>query len=500
MMLRPTKLSVATVVVFVCALAIVSITTRATTPRKEPRESITQTIIRGGWLFTGLADARVPNTGIVVVNGKFAEVNADLHGRDLSQSNVIDLDDKATILPGLFDLHAHYNIRLFGGRVDEYNYNPIVFLANGVTSTWPAGEFDPEGMVEARKRIDSGKQIGPRLFNSGPYFGRARCAEANDHTSECKAWPNNISEQQIRDQVDYWADRGARSLKIKLASPSEMRIVIDQAHKHGLTVTSHLQSEDFHQDVDTREAILMGLDRVEHSIAPVEDVMHDKYPVGSPEMKALIDLMIARHVFFDATMRAYGDRTIASSTTLKTHWTDEAQFWTPYMRLQFKKRSETPRAPQLQPAGSLRDFVKLFRHKVPELRAFFEAGGGPLITVGTDMPTSGPDLAGFAYHRELQAMVYAGLPPAAVLKAATINSARALGVGEWLGSIEPGKLADLYIANGNPVDQIEDARQVRLIMKSGEIFDPQVLLKTAEAKIGPVGENDHSAWVVTKIY
>ena len=81
--------------------------------------------------------SRVRNTGIVIVAGRFAEVGANLTGRDLSKARVIDLDDTATILPGMFDLHAHYNMNLVGGgRVDEFSYNPIVYLANGVTATW----------------------------------------------------------------------------------------------------------------------------------------------------------------------------------------------------------------------------------------------------------------------------------------------------------------------------------------------------------------------------
>jgi imidazolonepropionase-like amidohydrolase len=488
-----------TIAALASALSLLSFPARAQGPRQSAPESATQVVLRGGWLFTGSGDSRIRNTGIVVVDGKFAEVGANLSGRDLSQARVIDLDDSATILPGMIDLHAHYNMNLVGsGRVDEFTYNPIIFLANGVTSTWPAGEFNPDGMMEARKRIDSGKQVGARLFNSGPYFGRARCQEANDHTSDCKAWPNDITEQQIRDQVDYWAERGIRSVKVKLATPREMRIIVDQAHRHGLTVTSHMQAEDFHQDVTTRDAILMGLDRVEHSIAPAEGVMYGKYAVDEADMKELIDLMLARHVYFDATMRVYGAGTIASSSTLKTHWTDEAQFFTPYMRSLFKKRAEAPRAPQQRPAGSLRDFAKLFAHKVPELKAFYEAGGGPLITVGTDNPTSGPDLAGFAYHRELQAIVYAGLSPIAALKAATINGARALGVGDRLGSIEAGKWADLCVTNGNPLERIEDARQVRLVMKSGQIYDPQTLLTSIEGKIGPLGEADRAAWTAGK--
>jgi imidazolonepropionase-like amidohydrolase len=468
---------------------------RAQAPPATAADSVKHTVVRGGWLFTGLADTRVRNTGLVIADGKFVEVGADLSRRDLSAANVVDLDDGVTILPGMFDLHAHHNMRLLDTtRVDEFTYNPILFLANGVTSTWPAGEFNPEGMLEARKRLEKGVQVGSRLFNSGPYFGRARCADAGNRTSECKAWPNGITEQQIRDQVDYWAERGVRSIKIKLATPDEMRIAIDQAHKHGITASSHMQSEDFHQDIHPRDAILMGLDRIEHSIAPVEAVMRGGYAVGSPEMTALIDLVIARNVYFDATMSAYGAGTIAASTTLKTRWVDEAIFFTPYMRTVLQQRAQNRQGRQATPAESLRDFPKLFAHKVPELKAFYDAGGGRLITVGTDMPTAGANFGGFVYHRELQAIVYAGLPPAAALKAATINGARALGVSDRLGSIEVGKWADLYVATGNPLERIEDARQVRLVMKAGQIFDPQALLKSAEGQIGPARDEERAAW------
>jgi imidazolonepropionase-like amidohydrolase len=490
-------------VLFVFAtFSSITLRAQATDPAVRYGQEI---VIRGGWLFTGTGDARVRNTGIVVRNGKFLEVGADLTGRDLSQAQVIALGDDVTILPGMFDMHAHHNMALVGGgRVDEFNYNPIIWLANGVTSTWPAGEFNPEGMMEARKRIDSGKQIGARLFNSGPYFGAARCQGSNNHLDSCKAWPKDITEQQIRDEVDYWADRGVRSFKIKLASPEQMRIVIDQAHKHGLTTSSHLQSEDFHQDVDPRDAIQMGLDRIEHSIAPIEDVMNGKFPVGSPELKAIFDMMVSRNVYYDATMRVYGASVLGKVPELRTHWTNEAAYFTPFTQTLIETRAANfarrnpDGMPQHPPAGSLRDFPALFKHKVPELKAFYDAGGARLITVGTDDPTGGPDLAGFAYHRELQALVYAGMPPVAVLKSATINGARALGVGDHLGSIEPGKWADLYVATGNPLEHIEDARNVRLVMKAGIIYDAKDLLKSVEGKIGPASAADVNAWQAPK--
>ena len=75
-----------------------------------------------------------------------------------------------------------------------------------------------------------------------------------------------MTDQQIRDRVDDWALRGIRSIKAKQASPRELRIIIDQAHRHGITVTAHLHNYAGRgTDVSVRDAILMGIDRVEHS-------------------------------------------------------------------------------------------------------------------------------------------------------------------------------------------------------------------------------------------
>ncbi len=91
-------------------------------------------------------------------------------------------------------------------------------------------------------------------------------------------------------------------------------------------------------------------------------------------------------------------------------------------------------------------------------------------------------------------MTYAGIPPAAVLKAATINGARALGVDARLGSIEAGKLADLYVVRGNPLEDIKAARDIRFVFRDGIAYDPAELLQSAEGKIGPTGPNDHADW------
>ena len=124
----------------------------------------------------------------------------------------------------------------------------------------------------------------------------------------------------------------------------------------------------------------------------------------------------------------------------------------------------------------------------------YEAGGGHLLIVGTDEPVYTSLLPGFAYHRELLAMTYAGLPAVAVLKAATINGAKALGIEARLGSVEPGKLADLVVVRGNPLADIKVAREVRLVIKEGVVYDPEAPLQSAEGMIGPAGPDDHGSW------
>src|SRR5215470_8766880 len=131
-------------------------------------------VVTGGWLFSATGNDRVRNPGILIRAGKFLRVGGDL---SIAAQNAerVQLADTETVIPGLFDLHAHYAVELFGaGRKDETVAYPSLFLANGVTSTFPAGEMDPNAMHDLRVRIENGQQPGPRLLNSGPYFGSAR--------------------------------------------------------------------------------------------------------------------------------------------------------------------------------------------------------------------------------------------------------------------------------------------------------------------------------------
>ena len=465
------------------AVAAVAMTLASTVLAQWTEPSADEIIVRGGWLFDGVSDTRRQNSGIVIRDGIFVEIDANLQEQVLAAAQVIDLTDADTILPGMIDLHAHYNFDLVNvGRTEEVVYNGIIFLANGVTSTWSAGEYYPERVIEQRDLVDAGEAVGPRFFASGPYFGGFRCEYSiRTAADDCAAWPNDITEEEIRAEVDKWAEQGVISIKIKQASPGEAMILIDQAHRNGMTTTGHLANYEGEWDVSLRDAILLGIDRVEHRLT---------IGSGGPrsaDMQQMIELVLKHQVYYDANLQMYGGINLRNELAGAMIWTDEARFFTPYAQKLLQERGPPP------PESGEAEFAQ----RTLELKSLYEAGGADLLIVGTDEPVYTSMLPGFAFHRELLAMVHAGIPAVTVLKAGTINGASSLAIDDKLGSIEVGKLADLYVARGNPLTDIKDARNVKLVIKSGMVYDPEILLKSAEGKIGPSGPDDHADWELT---
>jgi imidazolonepropionase-like amidohydrolase len=443
--------------------AMVSGTLSAQAPQHQQN-----VVIRGGWLFTATSNTVVRNRGILVVAGRLMAVDRAITPAEAAGARVIQLRDDQYVLPGIFDVHAHYNMTLGpnGLRSDEYTYNPLIFLANGVTSTFPAGEYDPEGMRQTRIRIDNGEQIGPRIYNSGPYFGTAR-----------RGWNQKATTADIYKDVDEWAAKGARAFKAKGIAPEHLKALIERAHQHGLTVTAHLES-GFRNSTNARDAILMGIDRVEHILGGDQlDPNKPAYPswsqvdTASKQFKDIVKLFISHHVMFDPTITA----PVYFSQLQEgfDYWVDERKFFTPEVQAWVKTKP---------PRHAVASWDSLYWAMRRTTKAFYDAGG--LLTLGTDNPSTGEFIAGFSAHRELHTLVLAGIPPAAALEIATINGARAMGVSDKLGTLEAGKLADLFVINGNPLTDIKNTRNVQMVMKSGFIYDPKELLSMAEGKIG----------------
>ena len=432
-------------------------------------------VLRGGWLFDGVRDTRVRNPGIVVRGGTIIKVAAPTEA-DLQGAQVVEVADGETILPGFIDVHGHFSMSLVGRRRDEVGLYSVVFLANGVTTTFPAGEFNPTEMIDVRNRVERGEQPGPRIWSSGPYYGTARTG-----------WKQDLTADSIRKDIDYWVSQGMKRIKAKGASAKDLPVIIERAHYHGITVAGHLESGR-NNSVNPREAILMGIDAVDHfmggdAMPPTRSayesvVLED---VNSPEMKAIYKMFIDNHVFYNTTLSTYGH--VANPDEVFDYWFDEPSLLTPYVRQVEKLNPDL-----LRPYSE--QFRQIYQKKSAEIKAFYDAGGGPWITMATDAPSNGLRFSGFNAHREVHALVRAGIPTHAALKIATINGARAIGMGDRLGTIEPRKFADLFVVQGDPLTDIRTTHNVKTVLRGGHVYDAKALLQSVVGKIGPASAEE----------
>ncbi|MEF8816508.1 MAG: amidohydrolase family protein [Salinibacter sp.] len=436
------------------------------------------TVLRGGRLFDAADTTLTENPGLVVRAGKIVARGAT--ELDTTGARIVRLDADHVVLPGLIDLHAHYAVDFFGaGRVEETEGYPLLYLANGATTTFTAGEMQPEKMRRVRRAIERGDRVGPRMLTSGPYFGKAR-----------PGWDPTRTPASIRREVDQWAARGVEHFKAKRMRAELLRALIDQAHRHGATVTGHLGSGSG-QSVNPRTAIDMGIDRIEHFLggAQLPDTAgaYDSLPTATPDEPAFdrITQHFREHdVYFDATISAYGYYGTRDAE-LYADWPDAQQYFTPYLRSVLTEDDYQ---------DPISRFQRIFELKLDRIQAFYEAGAGSLITLGTDHPSWGEYLAPFGVHRELQAFVRAGIPEAAALRMATVNGARAVGMGDRLGTVEVGKWADLFVVRGNPLDDIRNARTVEWVMVRGDLHRAAALREAARGVVGPEGAEEAEAF------
>jgi len=122
-------------------------------------------------------------------------------------------------------------------------------------------------------------------------------------------------------------------------------------------------------------------------------------------------------------------------------------------------------------------------------RRFYRAGG--FLIMGADSQAAAPDgaLPGWSMHQELELFVKAGLTPMEVIQVATFNNARVMAREKDLGTVEPGKYADLIILDENPLTEISNTRKIHRVIKDGLVLEPDILLAEHIRHFGERGSN-----------
>jgi len=191
--------------------------------------------------------------------------------------------------------------------------------------------------------------------------------------------------------------------------------------------------------------------------------------LDSPEVQAFARLLKEHGTTLDPTMSVFENDILSRPTG------NPVTYAPVFRRLPTQVRRSMLSGGLPVPDGMDTTFKQSFANMVKLVGLLYKAGIP--IEAGTD------SLAGFTLHRELELDVQAGIPPAEVLKLATLGAARIMKKDTELGSIAPGKLADLVLINGNPATSISDVRKTALVMKDGVLYHPAELY--AELGIQP---------------
>jgi Amidohydrolase family len=378
-----------------------------------------------------------------------------------------------TLLPGLVGLHEH---TYFGGvrQFTEMRTSaPLLYLAFGVTSAMTAGSRSPEAELDLKRRIERGAIPGPRVHVSGPYLDASSGGPVNR--------VGVTTPDEARKVIAHWAERGATWFKfLGGVSREVLGAAIEEAHARGLRVTGHLCSVTF------TEAAALGIDALQHGLITNSDYVPGKRPDECPEgnMKVQADLDLESAAVRESIRAIVAHRAAVVSTlgVYETFVPERARLDPGAMEM---LAPETRREVEANHADLVeRGFVvptRLLRKMMDWERRFVDAGG--LLGAGSD-PWGTGYLPGFGNLRNYEMLVEAGFTPEQAVQIMTANGARILGEDRRLGTIAPGKLADLVLVKGDPVRRPADIYGVVTVFKGGVGYDSQRLRNAAKGKVG----------------
>jgi Tol biopolymer transport system component/imidazolonepropionase-like amidohydrolase len=393
-------------------------------------------VIHAGHVWNGVDTSLKNDVDIVVEGNRIKSIephSVALH----TGAKVIDASNR-TVIPGLVEMHGHI-YREYGEAAGR------LLLSYGVTSV-----RDPAGMgyrcLELKEASEAGARMGPRFYFSAPPLDGARGAFAEMYCI--------YSMERLERELERDKRLGYDLLKMYVKLPlAFQKRVVEFGLENGIPMTSHFIYPDS----------TWGAAGTEHTGGRTSALGNVYSDMVQLFLKAGIQWCPTLAVSGGYDLVAADDPTYIDDVRLKTLCPEWA-LAPSRLRLERAKQSGSgTRAQSLARTGKA--LVTLTR------------AGIPLLT-GTDSPNM-PN--GVGLQAELELLVRSGLTPIDVLKAATVNAAEALGNRADLGSIEPGKVADMVIVDGDPLADIRNARKVITVIKNGNVFDMKALLGGAAA-------------------
>lgn len=429
-------------------------------------------------IIDGTGAAPHENQTLIIGGGIVQSIAPSENARIPERARVVDLSGR-TAFPGLVGMHDHlyYTAALYdsGPLLQQQSFTfPRLYLANGVTTIRTAGSIAPDTDLNLKNLIDAGEIPGPRIHFTGPYLeGPGGLLEMSSLRTP----------QETRATVEYWADRGATSFKAYThITRAQLQAAVDAAHARGLKITGQLCSVGF------QEAAEMGIDNLEHGFAVDTEFNSLKKPdlcppgafvgltdidVSGLEIRRLIHLLVRKHVAITSTLAVFeqyvSGRPDPSDSVLG-------------LMSSVSRSSCLGQRDDLRREQSSNQFGVVLKKEMLLERAFVKAGG--LLMTGADPTGNGCVLAGFGDLRGLELLVEAGFTPTEVIQIATSNGAKFLGVSDKIGTLEPGKVADLVVVRGDPTKDIRDIENTETTFKDGLGHDPAKLLQQVKSNVG----------------
>jgi imidazolonepropionase-like amidohydrolase len=413
---------------------------------------------------------------VIIDHGKIAAAGPSAGIPAPAGAQTIDLAGH-TVIPGIVGMHEHlfYNS---GDGIPTYNEQafsfPRLYLACGVTTARTGGSLEPYTDLSIKKAIDAGRMPGPKLWITGPYL--------EGHGTFAPQMHELSGPEDAARTVEYWAVEGVTSFKAYMnISRAELKAAVDAAHKHGIKVTGHLCSIGF------REAAAIGIDNLEHGLLVDTEFHAGKQPdicptasraeiahldLGSGPLLDMIADLVAHNVAITSTLAVF-EAFDGNRPPLEQRFLDAVS---PAAALSYlEARTRAKGGPDSAASAELKKEME-FEY------SFVKAGG--LLMSGADPTGNGGALAGFADQRNIELLVEAGFSPVQAIQIATSNGAKFLGEADRVGTVAPGKQADLVVIEGNPAANIGAIRRVKMVFKDGAGYDPAKLLDSVKGSAG----------------